>query len=197
MKASAARTYDRILDRGLDIISSRGLGGITIGVLADSLGMSKSGLFAHFRSKEDMQLRIMRHADALVMSRVVEPAMAMAEGLPRLTALVGFWLGWAQRAGLSGGCPVASAMFELDDVPGDVRALVEQAERQWTALLAGLVRDGIRLGALRDDLDVDQFLWELRGIYLSHHVSSRFVADVNADDRARQAFAALVDRGRR
>ena len=93
--------------------------------------------------------------------------MAEPEGLPRLEALVRNWFGWATRAGLPGGCPAAAAMFELDDVEGPVRDKVVAMEAEWRGLLEGLTRQAVELGHLRADLDVEQFVWELCGIYLS------------------------------
>lgn len=190
----AAKTYDRILDQGLEMLSVGGLSGVTFGGLADAVGMSKSGLFAHFRSKEDIQCRLLRHADALVEVHVVRPAMAEPAGLPRLSALMRHWLGWTRRAGLRGGCPIASALFELDDLDGEVRAQVSEAEARSRALLGTLVGEAVAEGALRSETDIDQFIWELRGIYLGHHVSSRFVGEPLADRRAWTAFEALIKR---
>lgn len=197
MKVVAAKTYDRVLDAGLEMLSVGGLSGVTFGTLAQAVGMSKSGLYAHFRSKEDIQLRLLGHAGALAATKVLAPAMAEAPGLPRLSAVMRNWLGWTRRAGLRGGCPIASALFELDDLDGKVRTWVGNAEAKVRALLASLVEEAIGEGALRSDLDVDQIVWELRGIYLGHHVSSRFVGEPLADERAWTAFEALADRYRR
>lgn len=193
----AAKTYDRILDRGLEMLSVTGLSGVTFGTLAEAVGMSKSGLFAHFRSKEDIQLRLIAHAQALVAEHVVAPAMTEPPGLARLSALMRNWLGWTRRAGLSGGCPISAALFELDDLDGTVRAHVGNAELQSRAALAALVGEAVAEGTLRPDTDIDQIVWELRGIYLGHHVSSRFAAEPLADQRAWAAFEALVERYRR
>ena len=197
MKVAAAKTYDRILDLGLQMLSMNGLSGVTFGALARTVGMSKSGLFAHFRSKEDIQRRLLIHAEALVEVHVVGPAMAEPPGLPRLGALMRRWLGWPQRAGLGGGCPIAAAMFELDDLDGDVRAQVGDAEARSRSLLAELVREAVEEEVLQADADVDQIVWELRSIYLGHHVSGRFVGETLADDRALAAFEALIHRYRR
>src|SRR5205823_11770589 len=99
----AVSTRERILEHGLALMSHAGLAGVTLGVLADQVGMSKSGLFAHFRSKEDVQIELLTHMAEFSLVRVVEPSMVTADGLPRLRALVGHWFGWAQRAGLPGG----------------------------------------------------------------------------------------------
>ena len=178
------------------LLSQAGLSGVTLGVLADRVGMSKSGLFAHFRSIEEVQISLLRHTAEVAEQHVVSPAMRAREGLGRLEALVRHWLGWAAKAGLGGGCPIAASMFEYDDIDGPVRDEALALERRWRELLASLVRQAIDRGQLRRDLDVDQFVWELCGIYLSHHASSRFVRDPAADRRGRVAFDALIERAR-
>jgi AcrR family transcriptional regulator len=192
--AKATSTRHRILDQGLALMSQAGLEGVTLGVLADQVGMSKSGLFAHFRSKEDVQLALLRYTAEFATARVVVPAMEAGEGLPRLEALVANWFGWAQRAGLPGGCPVASGLFELDDVEGPVRDMILNMEQEWRGLLTRLVEQAVSRGHLRRDLDVDQFVWELCGIYLSHHAAQRFLRSADADPRAQTAFQALLER---
>jgi AcrR family transcriptional regulator len=156
--------------------------------------MSKSGLFAHFRSKEEVQLQLLDHLRDFGARHVLEPAMRTDEGLPRLRALVASWLGWARRAGLPGGCPIAAAMFEVDDVEGPVRDRVVEMDREWREFLRGLVLRAMELGHLRGDLDAEQFVWELCGIYLSHHAADRFLHAPDATMRAETAFEALVAR---
>ena len=187
-------TRDRILHQGLALMSQAGLGGVTLGVLADQVGMSKSGLFAHFRSKEDVQIELLSHMAEFATAHVVEPSMTAGEGLPRLRALVRNWFGWAQRAGLPGGCPVAAGLFEFDDIEGRVRNKILEMEAQWRRLLTELVVRAVELGHFRRDLDVDQFVWELCGIYLGHHAANRFLRATDADARAQTAFKALLDR---
>ena len=175
-------------------MSQSGLSGVTLGILADQVGMSKSGLFAHFRSKEDVQIELLTHMAEFAMAHVVEPSMKAVEGLPRLRALIRNWFGWAQRAGLPGGCPVAAGLFEFDDVEGRVRNKILEMEGQWRILLTDFAQRAVNLGHLRHDLDVDQFVWELCGIYLGHHAAHRFLRAADADSRALTAFQALVDR---
>ena len=176
------------------MMSQSGLAGVTLGVLADQVGMSKSGLFAHFRSKEDVQIELLSHMAEFAAVHVLEPSMKASEGLPRLRALVRNWFGWAQRAGLPGGCPVAAGLFEFDDVEGRVRNKILEMEGQWRLTLTGLVQRAVDLGHFRCDLDVDQFVWELCGIYLGHHAAHRFLRSSDADRRAQTAFEALVHR---
>jgi AcrR family transcriptional regulator len=184
----------RILDAGVDLLSQRGLSGVTIGVLAGEAGLSKSGMFAHFRSKEAVEIALLDHMAELADRAVVRPAMAAPPGLPRLVALVARWLGWPARAGLAGGCPIAAALFELDDLDNEVRAHVLALEQSWRGLLVQTCRGAVAEGHLGRDLDVDQFVWELCGIYLSHHASARFLKDPRSDERAIAAFTALLRR---
>ncbi len=156
--------------------------------------MSKSGLFAHFRSKDEVQLALLDRTAALAHQFVVAPALKSPEGLSRLKTLVKHWFGWTKRAGLEGGCAVAAGMFELDDSEGPVRDRLRRMELLWRGLLSQQIRRGIALGQMRADLDVDQFVWELCGIYLSHHASVRFVRDKKADKRAERAFQDLLNR---
>lgn len=174
------------------LLSRDGLQGITVGVLADRVGMSKSGLFAHFRSKEAIQVELLRYVLRFGAGYIIEPSLAAEEGLPRLKALVENWFGWSKRAGLPGGCPIAAALFEVDDVPGPVRDQVLRMEREWREFLKGLVTQAVEHGHLREDLDAEQFVWELSGIYLSHHVAQRFLRAPDAAERAQRAFNALI-----
>jgi AcrR family transcriptional regulator len=187
-------TRHRILQAGLALMSHAGLGGVTLGVLAGQVGMSKSGLFAHFRSKEAVQVELLNHMSEFAAEHVLKPSLISAEGLPRLRALVHNWLGWARRAGLPGGCPVAAGLFEFDDVEGQVRNKILEMESSFRHVLVDLVQTAVDLGHLRRDLDVEQFVWELCGIYLGHHAAHRFLRSADADARAHTAFKALVDR---
>lgn len=146
--------------------------------------MSKSGLFAHFQSKEEVQIGLLGYMDQVGRASFIQPAMNASEGLPRFKALVQGWFGWAQRAGLPGGCPVAAGLFEFDDIESPVRDKILAMEGQWRVFLTELVQRAIALGHLRSDLDVEQFIWELSGIYLSHHAAHRFLRSRDADRRA-------------
>jgi len=190
----ASLTRERLLDVGLRELSVHGLEGVTLGSLARASGLSKSGLFAHFASKSALQIGLLDRTAAFAEGQVVRPAMATAEGLPRLQDVIERWLGWSKRAGLPGGCPVAAAIFELDDLEGDVRDHVVALESRWRGLLLALVERAVQLGHLTDSTDAAQFVWELFGIYLSHHASARFLRDPEADHRAKTALNALIAR---
>ena len=162
-------------------MSQAGIDGVTLGVLADQIGMSKSGLFAHFKSKEEVQISLLEYTAEFANARVLAPAMKVEQGLPRLKALVVNWFGWAQRAGLPGGCPVAAGLFEYDDVEGAVRNKILDLEKRWRHLLTHLVREAVEAGHLDQRLDVEQFVWELSAIYLGHHAAHRFLRAADAD----------------
>ena len=115
---------------------------MSLGGLAERAELSKSGLFAHFRSKEELQVELLRAAEEALRREVVVPAMEAPEGLPRLRALVGRWLGWASRSGLPGGCPLYGAAFELDDAEGPVREYLAREQ-------AGMVGDAGGVGGRR------------------------------------------------
>jgi AcrR family transcriptional regulator len=184
----------KILRQGLNLLSTVGLSGVTIGHLAEQTGMSKSGLFAHFKSKVELQLSLLAEMERVVAEVVLVPSQHAPDGLPRLQILLEHWFGWSSRAGLPGGCPVAAGLFELDDQPGPLRVRLLELEQHWRDMLSGLTVKAVALGQLHADLDVDQFVWEVFGLYLSHHVSVRFLYDPQADDRARRALASLIER---
>jgi AcrR family transcriptional regulator len=196
MNPKGRTTRDRILDTGLNLLSTSGFAGVTIGQLASQVGMSKSGLFAHFKSKEEIDIALLEQMVEVASKNVVVPAMRAQQGLPRLTALVENWFGWSTKAGLLGGCPAAAGMFELDDVEGPVREKLLELEKQWNEALKQFIVEAIATGELRKDLDIDQFIWELMGFYLNHHASRRFMRNRDANQRAKQAFQGLIDRSR-
>ena len=187
---------ERILTEGLDLLTQTGFANVTVGVLAQRTGMSKSGLFAHFGSKEEVQLKLLEETLRVGAATFIEPAMRNPPGLARLRAIVYAWLGWTEKAGLHGGCPIAAALFEFDDAPKSdpVRQRILVTEERWRGFLAARTAESVTTGDLRADLDIDQFVWELCGIYLNHHVSHRFINDAIATERAHTAFEGLVSR---
>jgi AcrR family transcriptional regulator len=189
-------TKERILTVGVDLLSRNGFAGVTLGVLSQKTGMSKSGLFAHFKSKDEVQLELLEETTRIGFISFIQPAMQNAPGLARLRAVVQGWLGWTEKAGLAGGCPVASGMFEFDDAPKSdlIRQRLFSMEERWRGQLTQLVNEVIASGKFRRDLDADQFVWELCGIYLNHHASHRFIRDALALDRAERAFESLIER---
>jgi AcrR family transcriptional regulator len=187
-------TKERILEHGLHLVAAQGLNGVTFGTLAQQAGMSKSGLFAHFGSKEEVQLSLLDETFKLAGSTILAPAMKKAAGIARLKAVAQAWFGWSAKAGLHGGCPISAGYFEHDDSPLEdpVRQKIVALEGQWSELLASLVKEAVALGQLRSDLEAKQFVWELTGIYLTHHVSLRLLHDPKANQRSAKALDRLL-----
>jgi AcrR family transcriptional regulator len=186
------QTREAILAHALGLATRIGVEGLTIGRLAEDLGMSKSGLFAHFRSKEGLQLEMLRMAGARMVESVVKPALAAPRGEPRVRALFEGWLAWEQSPSLPGGCPFMAASFELDDRPGPVRDFVVQNLRDWMDTLAGAARIAVRESHFRNDLDCEQFAHDCQGIGLAFVHASRLMRDPKARQRAETAFEALL-----
>lgn len=190
--AKGARTREAILGHALSLATRVGLEGLTIGRLADDLRISKSGLFAHFGSKESLQIETLRFAGSRMVDQVVRPALAAPRGEPRLRALFERWLEWEGSPSMPGGCPFMAASFELDDRPGPVRDFVVQALRDWLDTMAGAARIAVQEGHFRADLDCDQFAHDCQGIGLAFVHASRLMRDPRARARADQAFETLV-----
>jgi AcrR family transcriptional regulator len=188
------QTRAAILDAALKIASKLGLEGLTIGTLADETGMSKSGLFAHFGSREDLQLAVLEHAAQIYGQRVFLPALKIARGLPRLRALFERWLDWTIASGLPGGCIMISAAAEYDDRPGPIRDAVIANQRRGMAIEEKAVRLAIEEGHLRADTDAEQIAFEMLGIVLASHNHRRLLSDGESKKRALTAFEQLVAR---
>ncbi len=189
-------TRQAILQHAVRLGSKVGLSGLTIGHMARDLDLSKSGLFAHFRSKESLQLETLRYAASRFVDDVVRPALSAPRGESRLRALFESWLAWPKRDPLQGGCFFVAAASELDDRPGPLRDLLVSLQRDWMEVLSNTVRTAVREQQLRSDVDPDQFSHDLYGVMLAYHHASRLLADPMAEARARRAFTALLEGAR-
>ena len=188
------QTRAAILDEALKISSKLGLEGLTIGSLADATGMSKSGLFAHFGSREDLQLAVLEHAAQRYGEMVFVPVLKIERGLPRLRALFERWLDWALESGLPGGCIMISAAAEYDDRPGPIRDAVIANQHRGNAITQKAVRLAIEEGHLAPDTDPEQISFEMLGIVLASHNHRRLLGDGEARKRALTAFEQLISR---
>jgi AcrR family transcriptional regulator len=184
-------TRAAILDEAADLASTVGLGSLTIGTLAGRTGLSKSGLYAHFDSKEHLQLDVLGRARDRFVDLVLRPALAVRRGQPRLEALFEHWLAW-QNDGYSGGCLFIDAISEFDDQEGPVRDELLRAERDKAESVRTIIRTAISEGDFAEDADPDQIEFELEGILRAHHHSRRMMRDPDAEARARTAFRRLV-----
>lgn len=186
------QTREAILERAIRLASEVGLEGLTIGRLAGALDLSKSGLFAHFASKEALQVQTLERAAERFVDVVVRPALAEPRGEPRLRALFERWLRWPDEVPQPGGCIFVQAAVELDDRPGPARDRLVALQRAWLASIASAVKGARAEGHLRRDVDPEQFAFELYGIMLSTHHATRLLRDPRAAARARRAFERLL-----
>ena len=190
--AKGEATKDAILDRALSMATQTGLEGLTMGTLAKEVNLSKSGLFAHFQSKEQLQLDVLETAIARFVEQVVAPALREPRGEPRVRALFERWLQWEAAKFLPGGCPFLAMANELDDRPGPLRDRLVGCMRDWLQTLATAARIAVSEGHFRADLDTEQFAFNLKANILAYHHFSRLLRDPAAEERARQAFEALL-----
>jgi AcrR family transcriptional regulator len=185
-------TRERILDRALRLASRDGLEGLSIGGLATELGLSKSGLFAHFGSKEDLQLAVLKEAGTRFEDTVMRPAFRAPRGEPRLRRLFENWMHWIGDPASPGGCVFLAAAAELDDREGRPRDFLVGSQKQLVASLARSARLAIEEGHFAADLDVDQFAFELYSLLLGCSHWKRLLRDPKAEARTRMAFDRLL-----
>ena len=185
-------TRARIVETALRAASVDGLEGISLGKVAGDIGMSKSGLFAHFDSKEALQVDVIEAAAEKFAAVVVVPALSAPRGEPRLRALFEHWLKWEQNESLPGGCVFMHAVAELDDRPGPVRDALVRQQTMWLDTLAKAVRLTIDAGQFRRDVDPSLFAFQLYGIVVAYYHASRLFRDPAAKEHAERAFDAVV-----
>ena len=154
--------------------------------------MSKSGLFAHFRSKESLQVEVLQRARERFIDVVMRPALAAPRGVARVRALFDGWMRW--QAGADAGCIFVAASAEFDDQPGLVRDELVRSEQDWLDTMATVAGTAVAEGEFREQLDIEQFAYEMHGIMLAHHHASRLLRSPRSDERARRALDALITR---
>jgi AcrR family transcriptional regulator len=181
------QTRAAILDAALGLASHVGLEGLSIGALAEVTQMSKSGVFAHFGSREELQISVVREYNAKFEEEVFYPALAEPRGMPRLRAL---FERWVKRVSveLDSGCIYISGAVEFDDRPGPVRDALVSMVRAWHSALERAIRIAVEEGHLKPDTDAMQMLFELHGLILALHHDARFLRLPGAMDRAQRAF---------
>jgi AcrR family transcriptional regulator len=185
-------TRQTTLGRAAQVASLEGLQGLTIGDLASRTGLSKSGLFAHFQSKETLQVETLRFTAQLFVDNVVRPALKAPRGVERVRAVFERWLEWAEADVLEGGCVFVAAASELDDREGTARDELVRQQRDWLELIANVCRTAMAERHFRRDVDPEQFAHDLHGVMLAYHHARRLLRDPRAKARARRGFEALI-----
>lgn len=184
-------TRAAILDVALDLASRDGLEGLTIGLLADKMNMSKSGVFAHFGSREDLQMEVLKLYHHRFEQEVFFPSMKEARGIERLRSM---FARWVKRVSveIALGCIYISGAVEYDDRPGPIREELVSMVKAWQGALLRCVRQAIETGDLKADSDAQQLVYEMYGLILALHHDARFLRMPGSVDRARIGFERLM-----
>ena len=180
-----------VLEAGLDMASQLGLECVTIGNLAKATNLSKSGLFAHFQSKENLQIEILNHAALLFSEGVIVPALKTKAGIPRIRALVDNWIQWSSE--LTGGCIFVSASTDFSDRPGKVRDLLLHQQKQWIDCLRRIAQSAVQAGDFRPDIDFDQFAFDLYSLLLGFHLYYKLLDDAESKKHQETALVRLLN----
>lgn len=187
-------TRQAILTEAVTLASTVGLEQLTIGSLASAVGLSKSGLFAHFKSKEQLQIQVLAAAAARFIEFVIRPAVKAPRGEPRVRALMDTWLRWHDEQ--PGGCVIQSAAIEMDDRPGPVRDYVVENQRQWLAVIKRAAQIAVEEGHFRPDFDLDQFAYDFLSIGLAYQHASGLLQMSRSRERALASFDGVIERAR-
>ena len=181
-----------LLDAGLGLASRFGLEGITIGALADIVSMSKSGVFAHFGSREDLQIAIIDEYYQRFEKEVFHPALQQPRGLPRLRAMFENWIRRVTEEEVHSGCIFISGAVEYDDREGPVSDALRKAIQTWMAALERAVEQARAEGHLEPGTDAHQMIFEIHGLILSVHYEARFLHKPQAIERIHTSFERVL-----
>ena len=184
-------TRAAILDVALDLATRDGVEGLTIGLLADKMNMSKSGVFAHFGSREDLQIEVLKLYHHHFEQEVFYPSMKEARGLPRLQTMFARWIKRV-TVEIASGCIYISGAVEYDDRPGVIREELVGMVLAWQDALLRCVRQARELGHLREDTDPQQMVFEMYGLVLALHHDARFIKRPGSAERAKAGFERLL-----
>ncbi len=185
-----AETKFHILEVATDMASRLGLEGISIGALSKATHMSKSGLFAHFQSKENLQLAILEHAIGIFAEKVAIPTLKTTAGIPRIKTLLEKWIAWSTQS--TGGCVFVIASADFSDRPGKVRDRIRAQQQDWVDALARVAQSAIRVGDFRDDIDCRQFAFEFYSLLLGFHLYYKLLQSPDIEERQKEALERLI-----
>ena len=185
-------TRAAILGTALEMASRDGLEGLTIGSLAEKMGMSKSGVFAHFGSREDLQIEVVTLYHDQFENEVFAPSLQESRGLPRLRAM---FANWMRRTSfeIDSGCIYISGAVEYDDRPGPIREAIVGMVMEWRHALLKCVQQAVEMGHLKPDTDATQIAYEMNGLILGLHHDARFLKMPDSIERAQLSFERLVE----
>lgn len=186
------QTRAAIIEAAIELASRSGLEGLTIGSLAERMNMSKSGVFAHFGSREDLQITVLKEYERRFVDDILVPSLKEKRGLPRLRAIFSRWL---ERTAIEAarGCIWISGATEYDDRPGAVREELVEMVMSWKREMTRAIQQAVDTGDLPADLDVQELVFQLYGVILVLHHDARLLNSPDAVPRARRSFERLVE----
>lgn len=190
MNSEAVR--ERILAHAVTAASAHGLKSLSIGEMARDFALPRSRLFTLFPSNDALQLAVLEHAAAMFAKEVIEAVPASTSPGDRVGALFARWLDWSRSQRLTCGCPFVRASAEGEHLPDPIRRKLTEILDHWSSVLRTAVDDAVSQGAMRKDIQADQFVFELYGLYLSHHFWHWAMKDANARTRTMKAFERLL-----
>ena len=185
-------TLTAILDTAITMAAQDGLESLTIGEVAKRLGLSKSGVFSRVGSREALQMAVIEEYDRRFLQDVFVPAMREPRGLPRLNAIMRLWLQRARDVEIRQGCIYCAGAFEFDDRDGPLRDKLLEGVLGWRNALKRTVIQAIDEGHLRPDIDADQLVFEMDGLFVALMRDARFLRDPRAADRAWAAYERVI-----
>ncbi len=185
------KTKETILNTALQLTSKFGLESLSIGELAKSVGMSKSGLFGHFKSKEKLQIMVLDYAAENFTQQVIIPALKKPRGLPRLEAMMMNWKKWSGSY-MTGGCPFLSSIVEYDDRPGNVRDHVKLLQETMIGSFERALRVSNEENQIRSNVDIKQAGYEIYANMIAYHIYSRLLGDKNSDKMFTANFDKII-----
>lgn len=188
-------TKEIILKSAFELTSKFGLESLSIGALAKDVGMSKSGLFSHFKSKEKLQIMVMDYAAKNFTLNIIKPAIKEKRGIPRIEAIMKNWQKWSGSY-LPGGCPFLSAIIEFDDRPGKVQDKVKALQKTMIATFVTAFKIAKEEGELLATADEEQLGYEFYSSMLGYHIYNRLLKDKNAQLRLETMFSSIIDKVR-
>jgi len=188
LETKGQRTRNSILEVAAALATEEGLDPLSIGRLADAMGMSKSGLFAHFGSKEELQLATVEHAAALFVAEVIDPARSAPKGLARTWALCDHMIGYSERQVFPGGCFFAATSFEFNNRPGPVRDRIESMIRSWLSYLEHAVEQAQEAGELDPKVSAREIAFQLDAFAQASNAQYQLFRDPQVFDDARRAI---------
>ena len=194
-QSKGALTKAMIVDQALKIASYQGLEGLTVGLLAEALAMSKSGVFAHFGSREELQLAVVREYYRRFEARVFQPALKEPKGLARLQTMINLWMQTSIQE-LSSGCIFISGAVEFDDRPGPVRDELVRSVQTWRAALKFAIEQAVEMGDLKKDCAPEAMLFQIYSYVQGLHHDARFLHLSRSVDIATQSIQQTIDQNR-